>query len=218
MIKKTIIGLLFIYVITGKTNAQGTSVNQSFEDASGSPVFNPILNNFGIQWSKSITTSSGNLITVSHTYVSGQGENVFLISYDVDGNIIFQTDQNTSSNYNDYAIGVYETANGDILVCGTTDNGGTTDYDILIMRFDASGNLLNMAIEPGTSGKNDFAVDIREDSGGNILVAANTEDSNGFFDFWVLKYNNALLLVANTPYDYTVLNDIALGLKIMGGW
>lgn len=200
-----------------KTNAQGTFVNRSFQNTSGSPVFNPILNNFGIQWSKSITTSARHLLTVGHTYVSGQGENVFLIEYDTDGNILFQKDQNTFSTNNDYGIGVYEAANGDILVCGTTDNGGTNDYDVLVMRFDANGNFLNIAIENGPAGKNDFAVDISEDSGGNVIVAANTEDSNGLFDFWALKFSGGLMLNANTPYDYTGLNDIALGLEITGG-
>ncbi len=116
-------------------------VNRIYQDASGSPVFNPILNQFGIQWSHTIKGASGHIITVGHTYQAGQGENVFLRKTDPDGNVIFSVPWNSSGTQNDYGINVFEAVSGDIYVCGTTDNGGLTDFDGIILRYSSTGTL-----------------------------------------------------------------------------
>jgi hypothetical protein len=201
-------------VIIGNLKSQGTFINKDFEENSGYPLFNPILNPLGIEWSKSILASGGTgIITTGYTSVSGQGQNILLTKYDPDGNLIFNVNYNSSSSFNDYGSGVYEAANGDILVCGTTDNGGSSDYDIVVLRYSSSGTLLNTSIQDGPAGKNDFAVSIIEDGIGNIIVAANTEAMNGFYDYFALMFNGTLSLINTGSYDYTSLNDIALGME-----
>lgn len=214
---KKAIQILFytLILITVKFNSfgQGTFINRVFQESSGSPLFNPILNVFGVQWSNSIKGIAGGLISVGYTSTGGQGQNVFLIKYDPAGSVIFQTSWNTSGTNNDYGIGLYEAANGDILVCGATDNGGLL-YDVFVARFDGSGNYLNSNIQNGTANLNDVPVSIKEDAAGNILVAANTEVTPGVSDFWLLRFPSTLSSVNTNNYDYAGLNDIALGLDI----
>lgn len=138
MIKKTLVlgGMLLAFFAKSQFDVR---VNKDFEYDSGNPQFNPILTPFGIQWSKSITNASGEIITVGHTYVSGQGENIFLEKRDMDGNPIFSINWNSASTSNDYGVDVTEDGSGNIFVCGTTDNGGSTDYDVIIVQFSNTG-------------------------------------------------------------------------------
>ncbi len=217
MIKKAVLSLLATIVIASATKAQAVYVNKNWQSTNGNPVLNPILNPLGIQWSNSITNASGELITVGHTQVAGQGENIWLIKYTASGSIIFQTNYNTNAANNDYGIGLFEAANGDILVCGTTDNGGLTNYDVVILRYNSTGTLLNSTTQAGQAGKNDIAVAISEDALGDILVAANTENINTQYDYWILKYDSGLNLLANNTYDYAGLSEAAIGLEFSTG-
>ena len=192
-------------------------VNREWEDGLGNPTFNPILNPFGHQWSNSIILPSGEIITVGHTNVSGQGENVYLAKYDAGGSVVYQVDFNTTGSQNDYGLGLSLASNGDILICGATDNGGTTDYDVLILRVDPSGTLVSSVISKDKAGLNDFAVGIQEHSSGNIIVVANTESGAGIFDYWLLKYDSNLNYVTDNTYDYTGLQDIAIGVEFGAG-
>ena len=218
MTTKTIWRVLAIVLCSLNSFSQDFSVNRIYQDGSGSPVFNPILNQFGIQWSRSIECPGGEIITVGHTYVAGQGENVYLIKRDPDGNIIWQTNQDVAgNNNNDYGINVYEAVTGDIYVCGTTDNGGSTNYDGVIMRFNSSGALVSSTTYPGTSGMNDIATALMiHPITGNLIVALTNENPTTSYDYMVLELNPSSLAVIGTPgtYDYANLIDIASGIEI----
>ena len=210
MLKKLIL-CLFAFALSNKNNAQGQFVNRNFLNSTGNPVINPILNVFGLQWSNSIITSSGDIITIGHTQVAGQGENVFLCKYTASGALVFQTSFNTSNANNDYGTNLCEAANGDILVCGTTDNSIVNDLDVIVVRFSSIGAVLYSTTKGGQAGKNDIASAIREDGNGNVIVAATTENTS--YDYWVLQYDGSLNFTTSTNYDYVGLNDIVLGLE-----
>lgn len=209
---------LLLTVSTSHAFSQGAVyINQEWQDGLGAPTFNPILNPFGYQWSNSIMSPSGEIITVGHTNVSGQGENVYLVKHDPDGNIMFQVDFNTGSTRNDYGIGLCMASNGDILICGATDNGGSTNYDMIIMRVNPSGSLVGSIVTRDKNGMNDFAVGIVEDPSGKITVAANAETGMGLFDYWAVKFDASLNFVVDNIYNFAGLQDIALGLEFTTG-
>lgn len=206
--------LLLVCLLLGIINsrAQGTYVNKNYQDSTGSPVFNPMLNPLGLQYSKSLALANGSVITVGYTTGSGGGQDILLVKKNDAGVVSFSVTYNTSGSNNDYGISVSTCTNGDFLVCGTTDNGGTTNYDIVILRYSSTGTLLYSATRNASAGKNDVAVDIRELSTGRIIVLANTEATNGFSNFWVLKYGSTLTFSNALTYDYAGYNDIAIGL------
>jgi hypothetical protein len=219
--KKNLFSALATIILGINISAQETFVNRMFQDSYGNPVFNPILNPFGIQWSRSIEAANGDIITVGHTYVSGDGENIHLIRRASDGSIVFQNDYDVNSNnYNDYGIDVFEASNGDIYVCGTTDNGGSTNYDGVILRLNSGGTLLNSTTYSGASGKNDIATALKiHPTTGDLIVALTTENTSTSYDYLVLKLNANNLSTVGAPatYDYSGLIDIALGLAINPG-
>lgn len=216
MTKKITLSLLTMIALIIKLNAQSIFVNRVYQNASGSPVFNPILNPFGVQWSKSVRSSAGGLIMVGYTSVSGQGQNIYLVKRNVNGDTLFKRNYNTAGANNDYGLGVYEATNGDIYVCGSTDNGGTTNYNVVLLRYNTSGTLLNSSIHNGAASGNDAAVSIIKDASNNIFVAANTADANGLSNMWLLKLSSTLSLIGSVTYDYVGFNDFALGLSIVG--
>ena len=218
MIKKILFFVLTIVVITTKLNAQGgsTFINRVYQDESGSPTFNPILNPLGLQWSKSIICANGDLMTVGHTHAGTAGEDIYVIRHDPDGGVVFEQNYDVASaNYNDYGTDIYETTNNDFIICGMTDNGTTNNYDVAVLRINSGGTLLTSNTRNGPSSKNDFAVSIIEDGSGYIFVGANTE--NTFFDYWLIKWDSGLTFNSENFYDYTGLNDVAIGMEVDAG-
>jgi len=190
-------------------------VNRVYQEVSGNPVFNPVLNPFGINWSKSITNANNELITVGHTTISGQGENLFLEKRNSTGGIIFSVNKNTTGSNNDYGVSLIEASlGGDIYVCGATDNGSSSDYDIIIYRYNASGVLQDSAQFDGGSNLNDLPSCLTIDGSGNVLIGGSTEVSTASYDYLILKYSSSLSFINSNNYDYTGLNDIAIGIEI----
>lgn len=193
----------------------GVFVNRVFQTTTGSPLFNPVLNPLGVQWSKSTVSTSGGIITVGYTSISGQGQNVFLVKHNGMGDTIFQKNFNTTGTNDDYGLGVIEVSGGDIYICGTTYNG--SNYDALILRCNSSGNLLNSTTRNGTAGGDDMAVSLIKTGTGDVFVAGNTADAFGLSNMWLLKYSTSLSYVNSVIYDYAGLNDYALGLYVGTG-
>ena len=211
--KKLILSLVFI-AFNGNVNSQ-VFVNRVYQDISANPVFNPVLNSFGVNWSKSITNSNNELITVGHTTVSGQGENLYLEKRGGGGNLIFSISKNTTSTNNDYGVDVFEPSpGGDIYVCGVTDNSTSNNYDIIIYRYSSNGSLLDSAQYDNGLNYNDIVSALTVDGSGNIVLASSTQVSNGTYDYLVLKYSSGLSFVNSNTYDYSGLNDAAIGLEI----
>ena len=214
--KKLFYTFLFIS-LSFITLAQKTHVNREWKDYTGNPVFNPLLNPFGLEWTKSIVTATNDIITVAHTNVSGQGENILLSRYTEDGSLLWQTDYNTSGTQNDYGIDVAEDSNGDIYVCGTTDNGGNTDYDVLLLKYDNTGSLLWAISYSGPDGLNDIGTAIKINGSGDVYVAASNENNSTSYDYLVIKYDNSGSLLWSNTYDYANLIDVPVGIIVRGG-
>lgn len=218
MKKLKFIFLLAVSCLAIKSNAQGGQlfVNREWQDVSGNPFFNPILNQFGVQWSNSIHSAGGGIITVGHSTSSAQGENIYLIKYNAAGGVVFSITYNTSGTNNDYGIGVVEnTSNGNIYVVGTTDNGGSTNYDAVILRYNSTGSLLNSTTYAGSSGLNDIGIAIKiHPTSGAIIVALSNENSSTSYDYRVLKLNaTTLALQASNTYDYANLTEVPTGIE-----
>lgn len=199
------------------SKAQQVHVNREWRDYTGNPVFNPILNPFGLEWTKSIPSATAGLITVGHTQVSGQGENILITKYDDGGSILWQDDYNFGGTRNEYGIDVIENpTTGDIFVVGTTDNGGTTNYDIIVLVYDYAGSLL-YSTSYDANGLNDIGTAITIDSNGNISIAASSENSWSGYDYLYLCYDTSLTFLWSGSYDYASLTDVPVAIEDVGG-
>ncbi len=214
---KKLFSILILVALSFLVNAQEVHINREWRDYTGNPVFNPILNPFGLEWTKSIPSATAGLITVGHTQVSGQGENILLTKYDDGGSILWQVNYNAGGTRNDYGIDLKEDASsGFIYVVGTTDNGGTTNHDVIVLVYNSSGTL-QYSTSYDVNGLNDIGTAINFDSSGYPVVCASSESSSTMSDFLVLSYDNTLSLLWNTVYDYNSLIDVPVGIEVIGG-
>lgn len=169
-----------------------------------------------LQWSHSLLLSDSRLLTVGNTQVVGEGANILLTKYDDGGSILWSSNYNSSSAQNDYGIHIAEDANGYIYVVGTTDNLGITNYDILLLKYDAGGNLVWSTSYDSPYGKNDLPTTIKEHNG-NLYISAASEGSTSLFDYVTLSYDNSGAILWASRYDYNSLNEYPVGIEILNG-
>lgn len=220
MTKKLLFCLITIVVISPKLFSQAGSVyvNRLWSVSTGNPVFNPILNPFGIKWSKTITCNSGEIVTVAHTTATAQGENILVTKFSASGTILFQKQHHTSSTNNEYGTDVVEDpTNGDIFVCGFTDNGGTSNYDGIVLKFDTYGNKTDSALFAHANGLNDVFTSIKLNASNQVVIGGSTENSVTGYDYLVVKYTNSLTSPTANEYDYSGLDDFGIGVEIKTG-
>jgi hypothetical protein len=200
------LSILFLIVCLSTHLFSQTYVNREWQTNAGNPLF--------IQWSNSIFTQyTDYLITVGNTSVTGQGANIMLTKYDHDGSIMWSTDYNTSGIHNDYGVDLVEDSLGNLFVCGTTDNGGITNFDIVILKYNSSGALLWETTYNSSYGKNDIAVSIKL-LYGNIYIGASSESSTTQYDFLTMKYTGAGVFEWASRYDFNSLNEFPVGIEI----
>ncbi len=212
--------VFFAILLVALLQGQGGSlyINRVFQDVASGPTYNPILNQFGVQWSNSINASGGGIITIGHTYISGQGENITLRKIDASGNLIFYVNYNASSSFNDYGIGLVEDGSGNIYAVGTTDNGGSFNYDLIVLKYSSTGTLISSTTYSGSSGLNDIGTAIAvHPISGEIIVAASCENTVSSYDYLILRLNpSSLSVLSSNTYDYANLIDTPVGLEFSG--
>lgn len=222
MIRRTFLCLLAVMASSGTIQSQNgpVYVNRLFQVPFGGPLFTPILNSFGAQWSRSFVNSAGEQLTIGHTYDSSTKENLLLIKHDADGSPVFTATLHTGGANFDYGLNLWEDGgSGDIYVCGTTDNGGMPNpYRALIARYDATGNFQD-SVTIGAPGLNYIATAVtRHPNTGNLLVSIAAEGGGTGFDYLVVELDPTNLAYLNSNiYDYSGLDDIPLGIEIEAG-
>ncbi len=207
---KILITIIAILCVAGNISTYSqTYVNQEWETASGSPV--------RTDWSSSIVNSSDEIISVGNTAVIGEGANIFITKYDIDGNTIWERNFNTSGTNNDFGINLTEDNSGNIYVVGTTDNSGTSDFDIVILKYTSNGTLSWSSTYNSAFSKNDVGTAIRVDGSGNAYVCGASEGDTTNYDYLILKYDGSGTISGESRYDYNSLADVPIGVEFSEG-
>jgi murein DD-endopeptidase MepM/ murein hydrolase activator NlpD len=141
--------------------------------------------------------SNGNLYLAGTTSSFGAGgQDVLLLKYDSSGNLLWEKTWGGSSD--EYATAVAVDSAGNILVTGGTDSFGAGWFDVFLLKFDDSGNLLWSNTWGG--GSFDVGHDISFDTSGNVYVSAESysfnPDSNDS-SAAILKFTAAGALVSS---------------------
>jgi hypothetical protein len=158
-----------------------------------------------------------------------QGDNdVFLATYDLNGNLLWAKSEGAIKN--EKALGITYDNGGNVIICGyftdtTRFNGivipGNGDQDMFVAKYDMNGNFLWMKHAGGPG--DEQAKSVLVDPSGNIYVCGMYSDGavfgsstfstantawGKFYDIYIAKYspNGTLLWVKRGVGDY---NDIA---------
>jgi uncharacterized delta-60 repeat protein len=198
--------IIFLLCVVTNVSYSQILVNKEWEITNGNPL--------GLDWSSSITNSNNQLITVGNSSITSQGANILTSKYNNDGSIAWQSNYNSSGTNNDYGIAVAEDATGNIYVAGTTDNGGSTNYNLVVLKYNSGGTLQWAQTFNSVHNKNDIGTSIKIDANGNVYVCGSSEGTTTSYDYLVLKFNPSGTLQWNNRYDYASLIEIPIGIDI----
>ncbi|MFM2016666.1 MAG: hypothetical protein RL007_322 [Bacteroidota bacterium] len=121
--------------------------------------------------------NSGNVIVTGTTFESSADSfNVITVMYDSGGNQQWIATYNGSGSGNDGATSIYvDNASGEIYVAGAEWQGTSTLYDVMLIKYDASGSQ-QWAATYDNANLVDVAVRVRQNTGtGNIEVGGATQ-------------------------------------------
>src|ERR1043165_9729601 len=154
--------------------------------------------------------SNGDLYLIGYTKSSGAGQkDVYVIKTDAYGNKIWSRTFGGSAD--DEANEIIVTADGNLLIAGTTNSFGAGGSDIYLIKIDTTGALLWQKFYGGAGNESGEDIMIAQD--GNYLVTGITSSyGTGLRDTWLLKMNTAGTVIWTKNYG-GALDDGGISLR-----
>jgi len=177
------------YIVAGGTWSFSAGNNDVFllkTDASGNLQWAKTFGGGAWEEARSVQqTSDGGYIVAGYTYSFGAGsDNVFLLKTDASGNL--QWAKTFGGSGWQGASSVQQTSDGGYIVAGYTGSFGAGDYDVFLLKTDASGNLQWAKTFRGDHW--DYAYSVQQTSDGGYIVAGGTHSFGaGYEDVFLLK-------------------------------
>jgi hypothetical protein len=127
------------YIIAGQSHSFGAGVSDVYlikTDTSGNAVWTQTFGGIGIDEGYSVQqTSDGGYIIAGVT-----ASDVYLIKTDGSGNAVWE--KTFGGNFGDQGASVQQTSDGGYIIAGDTWSFGAGNYDIYLIKTDASGNVV----------------------------------------------------------------------------
>jgi hypothetical protein len=196
------------YIVAGNTWSfgAGSDVLLIKTDADGNVEWAKTYGGTGDDWASSVQqTSDGGYIVAGYTGSFGAGWiDLFLIKTDADGNVEWAKTYGGTDI--EGAFSVQQTSDGGYIVSGTTWSFGAGDWDILLIKTDADGNVEWAKTYGGTG--DDWASSVQQTTGGGYIVAGYTNSfGEGYDDIFLIKTDaNGNIIWAKT-YGGTDYDD-----------
>ena len=177
-------------------------------------------------WGSTYDSGNGNsygyacsVDSADNVYLAGDvqangNHDVLLLKYDSDGNLASGWPKTFDrGGADDFAGGMTIDSSGNIWVAGWS--GGVGSRDLIVVKFDANGNLFSGFPWVFNQGADEEGHDIAIDRDGNVAVCGQT-DINGDIDFLTLYYTASGTMISNWPqiYDYGGGDDFANGIAV----
>ena len=180
------------YLASGSTQSYGAGGVDALlikYDTNGNVVWSKVWGGIGDDYTSSIiSTSDGGYLASGYTNSYGSGEtDALLIKYDASGNVVWSKVWGGAS---DDATGdVISTSDGGYLASGYTKSYGSGGADALLIKYDASGNVVWSKVWGGAS--DDSTNNIISTSDGDYLASGYTMSyGSGDKDALLIKYDN----------------------------
>ncbi|PCJ27233.1 MAG: hypothetical protein COA97_04520 [Flavobacteriales bacterium] len=118
-------------------------------------------------------------------------------------NVLWEARYTSSGQNADFGKELAIDASGNVYVTGTSFTNATNGFDIVTIKYDASGSQLWTAIFNGSASALDEARDIAVDQNGNVYVTGYTASSGPNYDYVTIKYNSSGVQQWSTLYNGT---------------
>ena len=156
-----------------------------------------------------IYTHDGYLVAVGHTWSYGQDPlswaDMYIVKLDTQGNIIWTRVIGGQGNH-EYGADLVELSDGSIVALGRTGTFGQGGYDLYVVKFTSSGNLVWTRTIGGSA--DEYPGGITVSSDGNLIIAGSTRSFGaGNYDCYIVKLDTAGNLIwtrtlGETSADY----------------
>jgi prepilin-type N-terminal cleavage/methylation domain-containing protein len=180
------------YIVTGRTNSFGAGGNDALLskfDSSGNLSWSKTVGGPGFDMGYSVAqTSDGGYIITGETQSFGAGGgDALLLKFDSSGNLSWSKTFGGTSY--DGGHSVTQTSDGGYIVSGQTFSFGAGNYDVLLSKFDSSGNLSWSKTAGGASFE--WGDSVTQVLSGDYIVAGYTQSFGaGNYDGLLLKFDS----------------------------
>jgi hypothetical protein len=177
------------YALAGGTRsfgAGGSDVWLIRTDSSGNAVWNKTFGGAGDDWAEALVKSNdGGYAMTGPTSSYGAGSDDFwLLKTDADGDQLWSRTYGGTGD--DIAEALVQTSDGGYAIIGPTQSSGVGDYDIWLVKTDASGNM-QWSKSFGGLGM-EWAEGLVQTSDGGYAIAGTTQSIfTGDLDVWLIK-------------------------------
>ncbi len=187
------------YIIAGNTQSFGAGLSDAWlikTDASGNKVWDKTFG--GSSWdvgSSVQQTKDGGYIIAGYT---GPWYDVWLIKTDSSGTLEWDKTFGGTAGAYDYGYSVQQTSDGGYIIAGYTQSFGAGDWDVWLLKTDASGNKVWDKTFGGSD--EDYGYSVQQTSDGGYIIAGITKSFGaGDADVWLLKTDSS----GNKVWDNT---------------
>lgn len=157
--------------------------------------------------------SSANVYVTGYTVVAGVNWDIVTIKYDANGNQLWAVQYDGAGNI-DEGLHIDVDSGGNVYVAGHS-KGASTNFDLVLVKYDATGTQLWDARYNGPGNNGDFANAMVRDSANNLYVTGPSKNASGNTDYATVKYDTNGNQLWVSRYDGPDNgDDISYGLDI----
>lgn len=145
----------------------------------------------------------GNYVAVGYTIKTGDYRDFLIVKFNSNGDTLWWRTKNGKDFMDDEAVDVVLDALGNVYACGYSDGGNSQD-DILLVKYDANGNeLYDTTWNNSSYYMDDIPVAMAIDGNQNIFITGSTEPdtAKGSNNFITLKFNSSGGLIWQAEYN-----------------
>lgn len=185
------------YVITGNTTSYGAGSNDMLVakyDSSGSLVWNRLWDGSNVDLGRNIIQSvDGGYVIVGYSVSYGAGgQDMLLAKYDTSGNLSWN--KLLGGTGYDSGFSLTQIGDGGYITIGYTASYGAGSYDMLLAKYDASGNLSWNKVWGGMG--DEYGKSLMQTSdGGYVATGYTTSYGAGSNDMFLAKFKSDGLIV-----------------------
>jgi len=177
------------YVVVGRTSSSGAGQDDVWlikTDADGNRVWDRTFGGEVSDYGNSVRqTSDGGYVIAGTTWTYGVGwDDVWLIKTDAAGNRLW--DRTFGGGFYDRGHSVQLTPDGGYIIAGSTQSWGAGDWDVWLIKTDASGYAVWDRTFGGTNADEGHSVQ-RTSDGGYVIAGHTYSYGAGWGDVWLIK-------------------------------